>query len=578
MRGAIGRIVGVGVALSLAGTGAAAAQVVGPQLPANDFESALALAGGQDLTSGSAVTIPHPAPAPVPKATCGPGSTPLDDPIQGRVSQQDVDSPQAAQGWTCNLSVVSTFATPGGFRVWRYEDRNHHVCAFYDSSLGSPANLVSLAALPTQGVIVLDMSDPAHPVQTADLTTPGMLSPHESLNLNPVRGLLGAETGTGLTNQGTFDVYDVGDDCRHPVQDSITPIKFGHESGFSPDGRTFWVAGGGGQIVAFDVTNPKAPYAVWTGNSFAHGLNVSADGRTLYQTDPINGNLAIIDVSQVQDRKADPHVRILSRSTWDTVSIPQNSIPITIKGHPYLIEFDEFAFRFNPPTADDEVGAARIMDIADPAHPTIVSDLRLQVNMRETHQQVGSDPDPLGIKTNGYGAHYCGVPTTTDPGIVACSFLNSGLRVFDIRDPTHPRELGYFVSPPNKGAAPGQSGDMAFSQPAFDVARHDVWYSDATSGFYVLHLTNAAWPAGAAAAACVSRRTLTIHLPRALRTATVRYAGRRARPVRRAGRLTARIDMRGLPARPVVVRIAGRTRGGRAVSATRRFKTCRGRF
>jgi hypothetical protein len=467
----------------------------GPALPANDFESFLSHFDGQDASGGQAQLIPHPPLAAAPRASCGAGSKPLADPVQGRVSQEDIDSPQAAEGWTCNLKRVADFPTPGGFRVWRYVDRNKHVCAFYDSSLGSPANIVSLAALPTQGVIVLDMSDPAHPQQTATLLTPGMLSPHESLNLNTKRGLLGAETGTALTNPGTFDLYDVSEDCRHPVQQSITPIRFGHESGFSPDGRTFWVAGGGGQITAYDVSEPKAPYVVWKGNAYAHGLNLSADGRTLYQSEPINGNYAIWDVSQIQDRKPNPQATLLSRSTWDTVAIPQNSIPVTIGKHPYLIEFDEFAFRFNPATVDDKVGGVRILDIADPRHPTIVSNLRLQVNMREQHQKYASDPSPMGNKATGYSAHYCGVPKQTEPTIVACSMTNSGLRIFDIRDPKHPREAGYFVSPPSKGAAPGQSGDMAFSQPAFDRARRDVWYSDATSGFYVLHLTKAAWPA-----------------------------------------------------------------------------------
>jgi len=572
--------VAIAAALQLLGTAGASAQLQGPTLPANDFESTLALLDGQDVSGGPAVMIRHPPLAPVPKATCGPGSKPLNDPIQGRVSQQDIDSPQASRGWTCNLTEVADFPTPGGFRVWRYEDHNRHVCAFYDSSLGSPLNLVSLGALPTQGVIVLDMTDPARPVQTADLTTPGMLSPHESLNVDPRRGLLGAETGTGLTNPGTFDVYDVSGDCRHPVLDSITPIGFGHESGFSPDGRTFWVSGGGGQIVAFDLTNPKAPYVAWTGNAYAHGLNLSADGRTLYQTDPINGNLAILDVSQVQERKPDPQVRLLSRSTWDTVSIPQNTIPITVHGHPYLIEFDEFAFRFNPPTVDDRAGAARILDIADPAHPTIVSNLRLQVNMRDIHQQLESDPFPIGVKAFGYAAHYCGVPTQTDPGIVACSFLNSGLRIFDISDPARPREAGYFVSPPQRGAAPGEAGDMAFSQPAFDVARHDIWYSDATSGFYALHVDDAAWPTTAAASlttarACPARRVVVIHLPRTLRRATVTYAGRHPRVVRRGGRLVARVDLRGLRGRVVTLRISGRTRRGATVHLTRRLRTCR---
>jgi hypothetical protein len=560
----------------LLGGGAASAQIVGPTLPLNDLESAASLLSGQDATVGTAVLIPHPPLAPVPKASCGPDSQPLNDPIQGRVPASAVNSAQAAKGWTCNVKRVGYHSTPGGFRVWRYEDRNHHVCAFYDSSLGSPLTFVSLGAAPTQGMIVLDMSDPAHPVRTDALLTPGMLSPHESLNLDPERGLLGAETGTGLTNPGTFDVYDVGNDCRHPVLRSITPIRFGHESGFSPDGRTFWVGGGGGQITAFDVTDPTLPVEVWVGNAFSHGLNLSADGNTLYQTDPINGNLAILDVSEIQARKPNPVARLISRSTWGPVSVPQNTIPITVRGHAYLIEFDEFAFRFNPATVDDQVGAARIIDIADPAHPKIVSDLRLQVNMRDVHQQVSSDPYALSGQAMGYSAHYCGVPTLADPTIVACSFLNSGLRIFDIRDPLHPRESGYFVSPPAQGA-PGQQGDLAFSQPAFDVSRHDVWYSDAISGFYVLHLDDRAWPeAGTAGArACTARTRVTLALPRSLRAATVRYAGRRAKVRRRGGRLTARLNLRGLSTRTVKVRITGRTRSGRTLRLTRRVKRCR---
>ena len=467
---------------------------------------------------------------------------------------------------------------PGGFRVWRYVDRAGHACAFYDSSLGSPANVVSLAALPTQGVIVLEMSDPAKPVESARLTTPGMLSPHESLNLHAGRGLLAAETGTAATSPGTLDVYDVSRDCRQPELQSLTPVGFGHESGFSPDGRTFWVAGGGGRITAFDVAEPKAPYVVWEGNLNSHGLNFTPDGRTMFQTDTIDGNLGILDVSEVQDRKPMPQVRQLSRLTWDTVSIPQNTLPITARGHRYLIEFDEFAFRFNPVTVDDRAGAARIIDIQDPRRPRIVSDLRLEVNMRPQHAEAANDPYPLQGKTLGYGAHYCAVPTDEDPPIVACSFLNSGLRVFDIRDVEHPRESGYFLAPPAQGAAPGQEGNFAFSQPAFDPARHDVWYTDSTSGLHVLHLDDRAWPASAAAAAaraCTSRRTLTIRLPRALRSARVRYAGRTAQAVRRGGRLTARIDLRGLAARTVVVRVAGRDRRGKALGQTRRFRTCR---
>jgi hypothetical protein len=66
---------------------------------------------------------------------------------------------------------------------------------------------------------------------------------------------------------------------------------------------------------------------------------------------------------------------------------------------------------------------------------------------------------------------------------VACSFITSGLRIFDIRDPKHPREVAYF----NK---PTSAGSHAMSAPAWDVLHGQVWYSDSNSGFYAVQLTN----------------------------------------------------------------------------------------
>jgi hypothetical protein len=186
----------------------------------------------------------------------------------------------------------------------------------------------------------------------------------------------------------------------------------------------------------------------------------------------------------------------LSRLTWPTVSVPQNTDPMTIHGHHYLLEFDEFAFRFNPATVnEDRVGAARIINIDDPRHPRIVSNIRLQVNMLAAHKAAAGDPagTMLPAPNFTYAAHYCAIPREVNPEIAACSFLNSGLRIFDIRNPAHPREVGYFISPPKKQAN-GVYGDAAFSQPAFDPGRREVYYTDASSGFYVLQLARSIWP------------------------------------------------------------------------------------
>jgi hypothetical protein len=321
-----------------------------------------------------------------------------------------------------------------------------------------------------------------------------MLSPHESLNLNARRGLLAADLGNAASLPGLMSIYDVGRDCRHPVLDSTyQAARFGHESGFSPDGRTFWIGGAEG-IAAVDVSDPHHPRTVWEGNVFAHGLNVSDDGNTLYDADPIDGDLILLDVSQIQARRPHPRVSEISRLTWHTVSIPQNTDPMTIAGHRYLLEFDEFAFRFNPPTVnEDRVGGARIIDIDHPAHPRVVSNLRLQVNMPAEHAAAANDPSPMPSSNLTYASHYCQIPREVDPEIAACSFISSGLRIFDIRNPRRPREIAYFVAPPNR-AANGRPGDLAFSQPAFDPRRRQVYYTDATSGFYAFRIPARLWP------------------------------------------------------------------------------------
>mgnify|MGYP006138207681 CR=1 FL=1 len=66
------------------------------------------------------------------------------------------------------------------------------------------------------GVVALDMSDPANPVKTANLVTPAMLSPHESLLVNQERGLLVATLGNPGFNVGILDVYDIKSDCARP--------------------------------------------------------------------------------------------------------------------------------------------------------------------------------------------------------------------------------------------------------------------------------------------------------------------------------------------------------------------------
>jgi hypothetical protein len=86
------------------------------------------------------------------------------------------------------------------------------------------------------------------------------------------------------------------------------------------------------------------------------------------------------------------------------------------------------------------------------------------------------------------------VPQRIEPGIVACSTIVSGLRVFDVRDPLHPREVAYANQPVLDARNPSRAGAYAMCAPAFDPAHRQVWYSDTNSGFFVVELSRAAWP------------------------------------------------------------------------------------
>jgi hypothetical protein len=422
--------------------------------------------------------------------------------MQGRVSREEVDNGRAAQGYTCNTEQVGSYTVPtaigtvGGFKVERYVDAAGRNCAYYDTTLLFPTNILDLNA----GVNVLDMSDPTRPVLTARLLTPAMLSPHESVVLSQQGGVLAAVLGNPAFYPGLIDVYDISGDCRYPVLRSSGPAGvLGHESGMAPDGRTFYSASPGTPtLTAVDISNPLLPVPLVTAQIQSHGLSISNDGNRAYVAAGGGRGLLILDVSEVQARKPNPVIREISSLTWPTMSIPQNAIPITIKGHPYVVEIDEYSsgsggviVSANGPI----VGAGRIIDIGDETNPRVISDLRLAVHQPENRAAIADDPGAQN-PTQGYAGHYCNVPTRTDPPIVACSMIISGLRIFDIRDPHRPREVAYFNAPVNPRLPLGffEASNWAMSSPSFVPERKEIWYTDGYSGFYVVRVTNGAWP------------------------------------------------------------------------------------
>ena len=372
--------------------------------------AALAVGLGAVGLSGVLSATGSSFPAATPQAACGPGAR-EETGLQGRVPQADYDSGRAAKGYRCNTRQVAHQGRTGGFKVLRYTDAHGHTCAFYDSTLLFPKDSAfQLVSGEGMGLVVLDMDDPRNPRKTATLTTAAMDTPHESVLVNQRRGLLAAVSGNAATLPGVFDLYDVRTDCRHPRLLSSTPAAIlGHESGWSPDGLTFYASSTSGQtLVALDLTDPTSPTPVFT------------------------------------------QARVVSDLSWPEHSIPQVPQPFTRNGRDYLLEVDEFANYSLSAGADQSsapVGAARIIDVTEPERPVVVSNLRLQVHQPGARRGPQQDDPGARIPVQGYAAHYCSVPYARNPRVVACSMILSGLRIFDISRLTRPREVGYFNEP-----------------------------------------------------------------------------------------------------------------------------------
>ena len=253
-------------------------------------------------------------------------------------------------------------------------------------------------------------------------------------------------------NVAFFDVYDIKTECAHPkllnsiggTDGSIPANVIGHEGGWSPDGMTYWSTSlFGGSITAIDVSDPTLPHILYTGyTSLAnHGFSLSNDGNRLYMGNAIPEGLIIFDTSAIQNRSPVPPPPVLPQIgsvTWTDGAVGQHTIPITYGGQPYLVYVDEGG-----------AGAARIIDIGDETAPRVISKLKLEIHMPDKADMRSADTANNGFF--GYEGHYCEVDRNDDPTALACGYFQSGVRVFDIRDPMKPHEVAYYNPPGQVG-------------------------------------------------------------------------------------------------------------------------------
>jgi hypothetical protein len=371
------------------------------------------------------------------------------------------------------------------------------------------------------GVTVLDASDSRHPKVTAYLNTPAMLNANESLLVDSKHKLLFAS----LFNGSVFDVYDLSADCRHPVLKSSLsiPQMTSHIGQLAPDGRTLYGAScctgpesalkefplGPGvppsALFAIDTSDPSRlrGIATWIPpeGKLTHAVSVNRDGTRAY-VGLVNGGLLVLDVGDIQARRDGAQYRLISALYWVETAGGQTPLPVTIAGRPYLVLPDIVGSVINQKNpcipGKPGHGFARIIDISDEKSPKVVSKLMLEVSTPANCANVQHDP----VTIIGYGSVYCDVDDAADAKLLVCAYFEAGVRVFDIRDPMHPREVAYYKpAAPRTGNYPASivrnlwpevkdhTADQVW-QALFRNDAQEIWFMSSGRGFHVVRFSD----------------------------------------------------------------------------------------
>ena len=556
-------------------------------------------------------------------APCGPKDRP-ETALQGQVPMVDRASGRSVSGYTCNLSEVGFMPSSSFANFDTYEN-----CAYYSDTIG--------AFNAEGGTVVVDVSDPRKPKQTAYLTENAAANAGESLRVHRERGLLVADryylapVVSNIDNPDanrSLAIYDISKDCRKPrlLADVVMPTALGHEGCFQADGMVYYMASTD-NITPIDISDPTKPKQLSEPQDIGvHGCSTSEDGKRAYLADIGTGRLVVADTTEVVARKQNAQIKVIGELPTPGNTGQQSTIPIFYDGKPHIFNFSEYAEIGQPcasrPDRETNFGYPLIADISDERKPKVVSKIFNEVTLPENCAAVSADSAafPSNGLTKGdifgvvgsrvflYDSHYCSTDRTHDPTIAACASFGSGIRVYDIRDPKAPKEIAYF----NPGTTNSPAGAVANATVARPVIRSDlgqIWFADIAKGFYTVQFREGVWPFKGqdpcphedpyleqydlgyrecrasrrsavglpSSRVCRSRRDFSIRLRKPsrgrIRSAVVYVNGKRVR-VLRGKRLRSRVNLRGLARGTYTVRVVVTTTRGQRIVRTRRYRTC----
>jgi len=363
-----------------------------------------------------------------------------------------------------------------------------------------------------RGWSILDVTDPTNPkyvkfVEGPDNTNTIQMEFHDNIMVTALQRKQPNWGGDpNRPNEEGVLIWDISD----PVNwTQLSHWKTGstgvHRIGY-PGGKyvnlTAAIPGYLGRILVFlDISDPKNPKEAgrwWMPgqkegeqpklNATFHGpAIISDDGKTAYMG--YGPAVVILDISDISKPKLIGQL---------TISPPFGGIPahdvLPIPGKNMLFVHGEATGGGDTP--DDQPACARpittaaMVDIKDPAKPYLVSILPTPVPPK------GAPYTDFCDKGGRFGPHNTNLEyhlpdVEKQADLIYLTYFNAGLRIYDIKNPRLPKEIGWFIPPtPTKRYGP-LPYDKLVSQTE-DVlvdTRGNIYITDKNWGIFVLRYT-----------------------------------------------------------------------------------------
>jgi len=284
-------------------------------------------------------------------------------------------------------------------------------------------------------------------------------------------------------------------------------------------------------VHAVDITDPTQPKVLDTfqhpslglvvgGSSQGgvHGGSISADGSRGYfandtvpdltkpgtvipQTGEWHGGYSTVDTSEIQSRKPGGKMKFISEAVTRDLTAQQHTIPVTIGGNKYVFilgeggggQFLKAGILSACAAGVIPFATAQLFYMGDESNPQLINKTMLEAqdpkNCSQIMPEIDAIPPLFGIVDFVYDVHHCAVDNRDNATTLACGYFYGGIRVFDIRDPQHFKEIAYYV-PPVKNGTP----KWCAAPPVLDVKTSSVYSWCADTGVVALKFTNGVWP------------------------------------------------------------------------------------